>query len=146
MELDLDQIFAERFSSVAFQKHVGMKLDRIEGTTIHASIENAPELMGNEMTEILHGGVIASIIDAVGGFVAGQAARLFLEEKGEALDRIQLLATIDLRVDYFSPGRGKFFTIVGKPLKVGSRSISTRMEVHNDQEELIAAGSANFIY
>lgn len=123
-----------------------MKLDRVEGSTIYASIENAPHLMGNELTEVLHGGVIASIIDAVGGFVAGQAARLKLEETGELLDRIQRLATIDLRIDYFSPGRGAKFTVVGRPLKVGSRSISTRMEMFNDQDELIAAGSANFIY
>ncbi len=123
-----------------------MKLDRVEGSTIYASIENSPELMGNELTEILHGGVIASIVDAVGGFVAGQAARMKLEQTGELLDRIQKLATIDLRIDYFSPGRGNKFTVVGKPLKVGTRSNSTRMEVFNDQKEMIAAGSANFIY
>lgn len=142
----IEKIFAERFATVPFQKHLGMKLDKIDGVTIYASIENNPNLMGNEVTEVLHGGVIASIIDAVGGFVAGQAARLRLEEKGEPLDRIQRLATIDLRVDYFSPGRGTRFTVKGEPLKVGSRSISTRMELRNEGEELIAAGSANFIY
>ena len=144
--MDLEKIFADRFAQVPFQKHLGMKLDKVKGTTIYASIENALELVGNEITEVLHGGVIASIIDALGGFVAGQAARLKLEAAGWPIDRIQRLATIDLRVDYLSPSRGERFLVKGVPLKVGSRSISTRMEMFNDQGEMIAAGSANFIY
>ena len=141
-----EQVFAESFANVPFQKHLGMKLDRIDGEVIYASIENHAALMGNEFAGMLHGGVIASVIDAVGGFVAAQAAKVKLEQQGEALDRLQRMATIDLRVDYLSPGRGTSFVVSGRPLKVGSRSISTRMEMHNDEGVLIAAGSANFIY
>jgi acyl-coenzyme A thioesterase PaaI-like protein len=72
--------------------------------------------------------------------------RDIIKTDDESIERIQRQATIDLRIDYFSPGRGERFTVKGQPLKVGSRSISTRMEMFNDQGEMIAAGSANFIY
>jgi uncharacterized protein (TIGR00369 family) len=142
----MEDILTERFSTVPFQKYLGMTLDSIEGSTIHARIKNRPELMGNELTGILHGGAIASCIDAVGGFVAAQAARLHLESKGEAVERIQKMATIDMRVDYLSPGRGEQFTIKGEALKVGKKMVSTRMALHNDDGLLIAVGSANFLY
>ena len=61
----MEDILTERFSTVPFQKYLGMTLDSIEGSTIHARIKNRPELMGNELTGILHGGAIASCIDAV---------------------------------------------------------------------------------
>ena len=41
--------------------------------------------MGNELAGILHGGVVASMIDSVGGLVSRQAARLCSEELGEPL-------------------------------------------------------------
>ena len=71
--------------------------------------------------------------------------RDIIKTDGESIERIQRQGTIDLRIDYFSPGRGERFTVKGQPLKVGFRSISTRIEMFNDQEEMIAAGSANFI-
>lgn len=142
----MEDLLIERFSTVPFQQHLGMTLDSVDGSTINARIKNRPELMGNEMTRILHGGAIASCIDAVGGFVAAQAARLRLEEKGEMVERIQKMATIDMRVDYLSPGRGEEFTIKGEALKVGSKMVSTRMAMHNDAGVLVAVGSANFLY
>ena len=142
----MEDLLVERFSTVPFQQHLGMTLDSVDGSTIYARIKNRPELMGNELTKILHGGAIASCIDAVGGFVAAQAARLRLEEKGEAVERIQKMATIDMRVDYLSPGRGEEFTIKGEALKVGSKMVSTRMALHNDAGVLVAVGSANFLY
>ena len=142
----IEQIFIERFATVPFQKELGLTMVSVEGSTIIARLSNRPGLMGNELTGILHGGVVASMIDSVGGFVAGQAARLRLEGLGEPIDRIQKIATIDRRVDYLSPGRGDFFIVTGNALKVGSRFISTRMEVRDQNEGLVAAGSANFLY
>ncbi|MGV0035855.1 MAG: thioesterase family protein [Candidatus Azotimanducaceae bacterium WSBS_2022_MAG_OTU7] len=141
-----EQLFMNRFSAVPFQKELGLEIVSVDGSTITAKLENRPGLMGNEHTGILHGGVVASMIDSVGGFVAGQAARLRLQEKGEPVDRIQKIATVDMRVDYLSPGRGEQFFVTGRALKVGSRFVSTRMEVTDENDQLIAAGSANFLY
>ena len=93
----------------------------VDGSTITACLDNRPGLMGNELTGILHGGVVASMIDSVGGFVAGKAARLRLEELGEAVERIQKIATVDMRVDYLSPGRGDYFIVTGSALKSSYR-------------------------
>jgi uncharacterized protein (TIGR00369 family) len=145
-EATIEQLFIERFSAVPFQKELGLHMVSVDGSTITARLENRPGLMGNEHTGILHGGVVASMIDSVGGFVAGQAARLRLQERGEPQDRIQKIATVDMRVDYLSPGRGDRFMVTGRALKVGARIVSTRMEVTDENDELIAAGSANFLY
>mgnify|MGYP003990500375 CR=1 FL=1 len=144
-DAQIEQIFIERFSSVPFQKELGLVMVGVEGSTITARLDNRPGLMGNELTGILHGGVVASMIDSVGGFVAGQAARLRLEELGEPVERIQKIATVDMRVDYLSPGRGDYFIVTGSALKVGSRFVSTRMEVRDQNEGLVAAGRANFL-
>ena len=42
----MEDILTERFSTVPFQKYLGMTLDSIEGSTIHARIKKPARIDG----------------------------------------------------------------------------------------------------
>lgn len=65
-----------------------------------ARLDPAPQLVGNPDTGAMHGGVITTLLDSVGG------AAVF-----SVIGRGQTAATLDLRIDYLSmskPGRVLF--------------------------------------
>ncbi len=105
------------------------------------------ELVGNFMRGNLHGGVISSALDVVGGMVAFVSV---LSKQYENTDEVDVnafvrLGTIDLRVDYLRPGFGKRFVATGYNLRTGSKVAVSRMELHNDESELIAVGTGAYI-
>ncbi len=53
--------------------------------------------------------------------------------------------TIDLRIDYLLPGKGRYFIASGSILRIGNKVAITRMELHNDEQRLIAAGSGTYM-
>ena len=62
----------------------------------------------------------------------------------EKLERLAKFGTIDLRVDYLRPGRGKYFIAQGSVLRTGKKIAVTRMELHNDEKVLIAVGTGTY--
>lgn len=105
-----------------------------------------PELVGNYVRNILHGGVISSVLDVTGGLVAFLGVHQKLKGKpvAEVLERFARIGTIDLRVDYLRPGSGEWFLARGFPLRTGNKVAVTRMELVNDQDALIAVGTAAY--
>ncbi|MNC91705.1 hypothetical protein D3C83_80140 [compost metagenome] len=55
------------------------------------------------------------------------------------------MGTIDLRVDYLRPGRGKHFVASAKVVRLGNRIAVTHMELVNDDGELISTGAAAYV-
>ena len=55
------------------------------------------------------------------------------------------IGTIDLRVDYLRPGRGKYFVATGRVVRLGNRVAVAHMELVNDAAELIATGGAAYM-
>ena len=55
------------------------------------------------------------------------------------------LNTIDLRIDYLRPGKGKIFTASGSILRTGKKVGVSRMELHNEKQDLIAVGTGTYI-
>ena len=55
------------------------------------------------------------------------------------------MGTIDLRVDYLRPGRGKHFISAAKVVRLGNRIAVTHMELTNDEGELISTGAAAYV-
>lgn len=105
-----------------------------------------PELVGNYVRNILHGGVISSVLDVTGGLVAFLGVHQKLKGKpvAEVLERFARIGTIDLRIDYLRPGSGEWFIARGFPLRTGNKVAVTRMELVNDQDALIAVGTAAY--
>ena len=106
-----------------------------------------PELIGNFVHGILHGGVISSLLDVCGGAMAliGAFANHQHLPPAERMSKLSKLGTIDLRIDYLRPGRGQRFTATATPLRAGNKVAVIRMELHNDEGVLVAVGTGTYL-
>ena len=104
------------------------------------------ELIGNPIYRTLHGGVISSILDIAGGHAV--YLHIFKEVRSKPFDkqveRLSKIGTIDLRIDYIRPGKGKHFTAAGHILRAGNKVAVTRMELHNEEGVMIAIGTGTY--
>jgi uncharacterized protein (TIGR00369 family) len=127
---------------IAFNKHLGLKVESFDPAAPKLRFDMRPELVGNPSRQILHGGVISASLDVAGGF----AIMMSLTGENEVTPTsFPNMGTIDLRVDYLRPGRGKYFVATARIVRKGSRIAVTHMELHNDTSELIATGGAAYV-
>lgn len=127
---------------IAFNKHLGLKVESFDREAPKLRFDMRPELIGNPSTKILHGGVISATLDVAGGFVIMLG---LAHEMDSVPTSFPKMGTIDLRVDYLRPGRGKYFVATARIVRKGSRIAVTHMELHNDTGELIATGGAAYV-
>lgn len=141
MEQKLRRLFEE---SVAFNRVLGLKIESLDPTAPKLRFDMRPELIGNPSRQILHGGVISAVLDVAAGFAIHLAvAQQKDDEPADA--RFPSIGTIDLRVDYLRPGRGKYFIATGRVVRLGNRVAVAHMEMANDSGELIATGGAAYM-
>lgn len=135
--------FVER---MPFNRILGIDVISLHHERAECRFAMRPELVGNYVRNILHGGVTSAVLDVTGGLVAflGVQRKLRGKPVDEILERFARIGTIDLRVDYLRPGTGQYFTARGFPLRTGNKVTVTRMELCNDSEELIAVGTAAY--
>lgn len=127
---------------IAFNKHLGLKVESFDLHAPKLRFDMRPELVGNPARQILHGGVISATLDVAGGF----AIMLSLAADMTGIPTsFPNMGTIDLRVDYLRPGRGKHFVATARIVRKGKRIAVTHMELHNDAGELIATGGAAYV-
>ena len=126
---------------IAFNKHLGLKVESFDMEAPKLRFDMRPELVGNPARQILHGGVISATLDVAGGFAI--MLQLAAEMSGIPTS-FPKMGTIDLRVDYLRPGRGRHFIATARIVRKGSRIAVTHMELVNDAGELIATGSAAY--
>lgn len=138
------------FDNTPFVRLIGMELVHASSEEVRARFDMKPELVGNTIKQILHGGVIATALDMVGGMMGLVAVYQRMKEdsvpREERYLRMARLGTIDMRVDYLAPGRGQHFEASATLLRVGKKVFVTRMELRNDSDDLIAAGTATYLY
>jgi len=135
------------FENIPFNKLVGMELIYVGLDRVDIRTAMKPELIGNFIHGNLHGGVISSILDVAGGSMAVVGAYERTRDRGDE-EREAILSkigTIDLRVDYLKPGRGAWFLATARLLRTGNKVAVTRMELHNDQDEVIALGTGTYL-
>lgn len=144
----LQQQLVDGFNMTPFIQHIGARVSSISDDEIRAVVDMQPSLVGNIFQQILHGGVIATLLDTVGGAAAmmGAYTRLKGLPREEKMKRMSQLGTIDMRIDYLRPGRGKQFEAIGRVVRAGSKICATQMELRNEAGELIATGNAVFHY
>jgi len=141
----LQKIFEEH---VPFNKLLGFKLASLDPKNPRVRFDMRPELIGNPERQILHGGVISSVLDLMAGVVIHVA--LFEKDSEHLISRngqpvFPNMSTIDLRVDYLRPGRGAWFEASGEVVRMGKRIAVAHMQLENDAGELIATGSAAYV-
>ena len=140
----INEIFNEK---IPFNKVLGLKVDEISFDRVKVRFEMRDELIGNFTRGTLHGGVISSVIDVTGGLSAfmGIQQRLSDETIEKKLAKFEKLGTIDIRIDYLRPGLGKWFVSEGYTLRTGNKVAVTRIELNNDQNDLIAVGTGSYV-
>lgn len=128
---------------IPFNKVLGLRLESMDVKAPRLAFDMRPELVGNSRRGILHGGVISAVLDATGGF----AIMLALAKEPKPGEKLSFpnMGTIDLRVDYLRPGRGKHFVASAKVVRLGNRIAVTHMELVNDEGELISTGAAAYV-
>ena len=84
--------FVEELSP--FCSMLGMRLVSLEKNFASIMIPFKEELIGDIQRPAIHGGVIASLLDTVGGAAAATTLTSFEER----------LSTVDLRTDFLLPG------------------------------------------
>ena len=141
--LDAARVFEER---IPFNQVLGLRMERLGESDVVVRFDMRDELIGNFTRGNLHGGVISSVLDVVGGLVAFIALlrREGVQSLEDEADKFSRLGTIDLRVDYLRPVLGKTFSAKGFVLRAGRKVAVTRMELHNDEELLIAVGTGAY--
>jgi len=139
----VETIFVEK---IPFNKLLGMHVESLDFESAKVKIEMREELIGNFIQKTLHGGVTSSVLDVIGGLTAFMTLLKKMEgaSSEEKLERLAKFGTIDLRVDYLRPGRGKFFFAPGLIPRNRQKIAVTRMELHNDEKVLIAVGTGTY--
>jgi uncharacterized protein (TIGR00369 family) len=140
-------MLAMTFSAIPYNKMLGLQLDSIEANFVVMSFDMKPELIGNFLQGILHGGVISSVLDMAGGVATMASAIMTHADKSveDLIERIGKTSTVDLHIQYLSPGLGKRFSAKAYLTKMGKKISFARMELSNDENVLIATGSATYL-
>ena len=130
-----------------FFKHNTMTMRVVDGQ-IEAYIDMQDYLIGNVAFQILHGGVAATVLDSIGGIVA--MGELYKKAEPDTITdtikKVSRLATVDMRVDYLAPGRGKYFIARAETLRLGRKGCTMRMTMVNDEGKSIATAIASYAY
>lgn len=130
-----------------FNQALGLQLERLEADYAELSFASKTMLVGNHAQHILHGGVIASVLDVAAGLVCVSSALTRQEtiSEEELRQRLSRMGTIDLRVDYLRPGRGERFIATSNLLRAGNKVAVARVELHNQQGDYIATATATYL-
>lgn len=141
------QLLINSMNNSPFVKHIGLVFHYQDGKII-GKIDNQEALIGNPNFRILHGGVAGTVLDTIGGLVGMYA--IFETDKGDTLDektkKVKRMATVDLRIDYLAPGRGKHFIATAEVIRMGRKGCTTMMLLVNDKGTKIAHGIASYAF
>jgi len=122
--------------NIPIHNFLGLKLLVIEKGFVRVSVPFRDEVVGDIRKNRWHGGIIATIMDSVGGIAGGTHFKSFDDK----------LATIDLRIDYLKGAEASSIIVEGKIVRLGNRILVTKMKAFQN-DELIAEGKGvyNFI-
>jgi uncharacterized protein (TIGR00369 family) len=134
-------------NQMPFNRLLGIQILSLDMQDICVRVDKKPEFIGNYVKDILHGGVISSVIDLTGGIIAsvGVLKRMEGSPIEEIISQFTRMGTIDLRVDYLRAGRGNYFLTRGSVLRTGNKVAVIRTEFRNDENLLIAAGTGTYL-
>ncbi len=146
MESQILEELGKVFTNIPFNRMLGLKLEHLNDAQVTISFQMKEELIGNFMQGILHGGVISSVLDMAGGILV--MGSIIYKNPGESqqelANKLAHTSTVDLSINFISPGRGTHFFAKAWLIKSGSKIAFTRMELSNQDQELIAAGTATY--
>ncbi len=147
VENPLLDMLRKAHENVPFNRFLGLKVEYLRTNEAGVYFTLKDEFIGNPVQGILHGGVISAVLDAVGGMTVTASALEKIQDLSfdEINARLAKMGTIDLRVDFLRPGKGKEFRAAGIIMRTGSKVAVTRMELRNQDDVSIAVGTGAYI-
>lgn len=148
-DIVLEKIKEYYLEKLPFNKVLGIGIESLNYETGEAvtCFNMTWDLVGNSTMGILHGGVTASVIDLTGGLSA--LISCAKSHKDKPLDiiaeKFTSSATIDMRVDYLRPGKGKSFQCRSRLIRAGIRIVVAKIDLYNEKETRIATGTATYL-
>jgi acyl-coenzyme A thioesterase PaaI-like protein len=146
------QLIGEIFVyDMPFNRELGLELKHLDGDSAELTFTNQTRLVGNAAQKILHGGVIAAVLDVAAGLVCVTSSLIRRDKpdhpllEDEMRQRLSKMGTIDLRVDYLRPGRGEVFTASAKLIRAGNKVSVARVDLHSDSGVHIATANATYL-
>jgi uncharacterized protein (TIGR00369 family) len=122
----------QAIGAVPFAKFLGIQLESIEPGRATMSLQIREELKQN--AGIVHGGVVASLIDSATAF-----AILPLLKDDERT------TTVDLTISYLRPLVNGKISATAKVVREGGRIVVLSAELHDDQGNLSATALSTYI-
>lgn len=115
-----------------FNRFLGLRVARLGDGEAALEVPYRPELVGNPIRPALHGGVISALLDTSGG------AAVWTQ-----IGRDDVVATVDLRVDYLRPARPELLIGTGRVVRLGNRVGVVQLRAHHlgDEDRPVAAGT-----
>lgn len=140
----VSNMFVER---MPFNKELGLNVTAFDFERVEICFDWQDKFIGNPQKQILHGGVIASVLDVAGGLmsIAGMVNRSEAVDLKAFAHDMRRAGTIDMRTDYLRPGLGKQFTATACVIRSGTRVCVCRMELHNEEGTHIAFGTGTYL-
>ena len=123
---------------IPIHKFLGVELLEIRQGYAKVKVPFREEVIGDFRSRRWHGGIIATIMDSVGGIAVGTYFTSTMDK----------MATIDLRVDYLNPAEASAIIVEGEIVRLGKTILVTRMKAYQENsDELISEGKGvyNFI-
>lgn len=132
---------------IVFNEYLGFTMGARDSESVTIEFAMRPELIGHYMHGRLHGGVIATVLDAAGGLATFWAiADFYADESAEQImNRFKALATIDIRVDYLRPGIGERFSAKSNIVRLGRRIAATQSVLTGESGKVIATGNSTYM-
>ncbi len=129
-----------------FQKFLGVRVLGLAPSMV-LRFDWRHELVGHFQSGRLHGGVIAAVLDSLGGcaLMKGLADKHPADSVEQIQHRLGRIGTIDMRVDYLRPGLGAHFIGTCEITRLGGRVGATQMRLHSDSGVLVATAAAAYI-
>lgn len=109
-----------------FDSWMGLQVKALDESTLTVQMPFRSETVGTPKVNRLHGGIVASLIDAAGCYLL--IALL-----------VKRVSTVNLVVDYLRPAHGEM-TAVARLIKLGGRICNVTVEVTGSDGKLAATG------
>ncbi len=118
-----------------FMHHINFNLSKIEAGYTEGELDVSA--IHHQHDGFLHGGVVATIADIVAGFAACTL-----------VDVNQNVVTGEIKISYFSKGKGTKLKAIGKVIKAGRKMSFCEAEIYSiaeNEEKMIAKASTSMI-
>jgi uncharacterized protein (TIGR00369 family) len=121
---------------IPFNKLLGLKALSVEDGKIVFEIPYREELIGDPVKKALHGGVISMLADTAGGFCVWSSLS----------DPRARVSTIDLRVDYLTPGKMEDLRAHATLVRTGKTVGVADVRLYHPSDESVSVATGKGVY